>query len=100
MIIQNRAIPFFTTGRICADIFIGASIFFLTPWVTLVCVVAGGFYFKNFYETIAVGILIDMLYGIPLEKFFHFQWTMTVLFLIVYFTISYLRPYTRFHEPA
>ncbi len=86
------------TGRICADILIIICIFFLNPWITLLSVIAALFYFKNFYEAIIAGVLIDMLYGIPLEKFFHIQWVTTFLFLFIYFAINRFKQYTRFHE--
>ncbi len=84
--------------RICADIVIVICIFFFNPWVTLLCVIAALFYFKDFYEAIVAGVLIDMLYGVPLENFFHIQWIMTFLFLCIYFAINRLKQYTRFHE--
>ena len=85
------------TGRICVDILIAISIFFLTPWAPLVLVIGAIFYFKNFYEAIAAGVLIDMLYGVSLVKFFHTQWAMTLLFLFIYFIFNYAKRYTRFY---
>ena len=68
--------------RIFTDILIAISIFFLTPWAPLVLVIGAIFYFKNFYEAIAAGVLIDMLYGVSLVKFFHTQCAMTLLFFL------------------
>lgn len=84
--------------RVSIDILMVISIFFLTPWITLFGVMGAIFYFKNFYEAIAAGVLIDMLYGAPLEQFFHIQWATTLLFLFAYFTINYIKRHTRFHE--
>ena len=86
------------TGRICADMLITVSIFFLAPWATFLGVIAGVFYFKNFYEAIVAGVLVDMLYGASLEQFFHIQWATTLLFLFLYFAINRLKQHTRFHE--
>lgn len=97
-IARHRAMLFFTTGRIFTDIFIVISIFFLTPWITLFSVMGAIFYFKNFYEAIVAGVLIDMLYGAPLEQFFHIQWATTLLFLFLYFSINHLKRYTRWYE--
>ena len=83
--------------RICVDILIAISIFFLTPWAPLLLVIGAIFYFKNFYEAIAAGVLIDMLYGVSLVKFFHTQWAMTLLFLFIYFIFNYAKRYTRFY---
>lgn len=88
------------TGRICADILIIISIFFLTPWATVLCVIAAILYFKNFYEAIAAGVLLDMLYGVALVKFFHTPWAMTFLFLLIYFIFDYAKRYTRFYGPT
>ncbi|MBI5816913.1 MAG: hypothetical protein HZB09_00605 [Candidatus Yonathbacteria bacterium] len=86
--------------RIFADILIVISTFFLPLWISFLGVIAGLFYFKNFYEAIAIGVLADMLYGVSLQKFFHIQWVTTVLFLFLYFAINQLKQYTRFYEPS
>lgn len=85
--------------RICADILIFISIFSFPFWVSLVLIAIALFYFKNFYEALAAGVMIDALYGIPLEKFFNIQWVTTLLFLLIFLTINTAKQYTRFHEP-
>lgn len=84
--------------RIFADIAIVGSIFFLNSWITLLLVIAGLFYFRNFYETIIAGIMIDALYGIPLERFFHIPYIATIMSIATYFIIDKLKERIRFHE--
>lgn len=74
------------------------SIFFLSPWVSLLLVIAGILFFRNFYEAIAAGVLIDLLYGIPLAKFLHIEWIATFFFLGAYVIVNYVKQYTRFYE--
>lgn len=85
-------------ARVFADILIVISIFFFPLWISLIFVITALFYFKNFYEAAAAGVLIDMFYGVPLAKFFHIQWITTLLFLFAYFAVNYIKRYTRFHE--
>lgn len=86
------------TIRVSVDIVIVISIFFFPLWASFALIIAALFYFKNFYEAIVAGVLLDMLYGVPLERFFNIQWATTLLFLFAYFTINYIKRYTRFHE--
>ncbi|MDO8572950.1 MAG: hypothetical protein Q7S11_04285 [bacterium] len=89
---------YFTRGavRIIVGIFMVISILFFNLWVTLLGVIVALFYFDNYYEAIAVGILYDMLYGVPLEKFFHIQWATSLVFLFVYFATNRFKHHTRF----
>lgn len=51
--------------RICADIFLFLSILFLPWWCSLLFCIYAVFFFSSYYEVIAAGFLIDMLYGAP-----------------------------------
>lgn len=53
----------YPTKRIFFTGFLLAAIFYAPWWVVLLCAAGGSFYFKNFYEMIALGALFDILYG-------------------------------------
>lgn len=40
------------------------TLFFLPWWIVLLCATGGAFYFKDYYEMIALGALFDILYGV------------------------------------
>lgn len=84
--------------RICADVVIFLSILFFTPWVSFFLAIGAIFYFRNFYEAIAVGVIIDTLYGVPLAKFFHIPFIATGVYLFIYFAINRFKELTRFHN--
>jgi hypothetical protein len=84
--------------RIFVDSAILVSVFLLNSWITLILVVAGIFYFRNFYEAFIAGIMIDALYGVPLERFFHIPYVATIVSMSAYFIIDKLKERVRFHE--
>lgn len=84
--------------RICADVVIFLSILFFTPWMSFFLVVVATFYFRNFYEAVAVGVIIDVLYGVPLARFFQIPLAATGMYLLVYFAVNRARELTRFYE--
>ncbi|MSU55363.1 MAG: hypothetical protein EXS46_02365 [Candidatus Taylorbacteria bacterium] len=54
--------------RAVADILILLSVFIFPWWVTFIVATICLFIFKNFYEIFVFGILIDILYGIPIRR--------------------------------
>jgi hypothetical protein len=66
------------------------SISFLPWWVNLILIVVGSFYFKNFYEAVLIGLIMDSLYGssVVFETFIYFY---TLTFLISVFLINKIR---------
>lgn len=81
--------------RIFTNIALLGSIFFLNIWITFAIAAIATFYFKNFYEAILAGILIDLLYGVPLEKFFHIPYVATISFVVFYIAINEFKQLVR-----
>ena len=55
--------------RIGADALLFTSVLFFPWWVTLCVGSLSFFLFSGYYELIAAGLLIDLLYGAPLARF-------------------------------
>lgn len=81
--------------RIFCDIVLILSLFYLPWWLVAAMGVALLFYFKNFYEIIIIGVLADMVYGIPRKIFFDFEFINTVLAFILYFAAEKLKKFLR-----
>lgn len=66
------------------------SILFVPWWVCLIFVIPAIFYFKNFYESVLLGILMDSIYGSAFI-FDNFPYAFTLAFLVATFLISKIR---------
>lgn len=82
--------------RIVFNIFLVASVIYMPWWVTAVLAVAGVFMFKRFYEIVAVGVLMDLLYGVPAPRFFNFWFVFTIGSLAVYLAAMKVKESLRF----
>ncbi len=81
--------------RVVYDAFLLASLLYFPWWFTAVLAVFSLFYFRNFYETIIIGALADMIYGIPRKTFFNLEAVNTVLALIAYAGAYWLKGFLR-----
>ncbi len=50
-------------GRIISVVVLVASAYLLPWWFVVVLTCAALFYFRNFYEAVGIGFLLDALYG-------------------------------------
>ena len=50
--------------RIFFTLFFIALILYAPWWIAFIGVAVGVFYFRNYYEVIALGVLFDLLYGV------------------------------------
>jgi hypothetical protein len=73
--------------RIAFGIILIISAFVLPWWISFVASLIGLFYFKNLYEVIFVGLIIDSLYGVGVVLY-GFEFVFTAFFLISFFAIS------------
>lgn len=66
------------------------SIFFLPWWLNVIFIIALSFYYKNFYEAVFIGLIMDSVYGsaVIFETFIYF---FTLIFLILIFVINKIR---------
>lgn len=84
--------------RLCLDIVLLGSVLFLNMWVTLILTLIGLFVFRNFYEAIAAGVIMDLLYGTPLARFDGFSYISTALAIFMFAMLAYIRRRLRIHE--
>lgn len=71
------------------------SLFYLPWWFTAIIGVIFLFYFRNFYEIMAVGILADIIYGIPRKIFFDFELVNTIFAVMLYFAAGKFKKFLR-----
>jgi len=84
--------------RISFNFILLLSILFSTWWFTFFLVVVGVFLFKNFYEAIFAGLLIDLLYGVVAEEFYGIWFVFTASFLILFLLVERFKKNIRVYE--
>lgn len=57
-------------GRFVFDIILLLSVFILPWWFFVIMAVIGGFVFPFFAEMIVIGLVVDILYHVPVDFFF------------------------------
>jgi hypothetical protein len=86
--------------RIFIDIILILSIFYFPWWVTALFALSGIFIFKNFYESIIAGFLIDALYGTKTSEFAGVWFVFTASFFLLYILSTRLKKNIRIYETA
>ena len=71
-------------SRIIANIFLLTGVFVLPWWFFIVLASVLFFWFSPFYEGLAMGLAVDLLYSVPREIF----WNLPVFF--IFFIIVFL----------
>lgn len=84
--------------RLCLDIVLLGSVLFLNMGVTLALALIGLLVLRNFYEAIAAGVILDLLYGAPLARFGGFSYIATVGMTGAFVVLAYVRRRLRIHE--
>jgi len=84
--------------RVLINAFIFISIFYLPWWVTTIVVLSGVIFFKNFYEAILAGLIIDMIYGAKTVEFANIWFVFTASYTGVYVLSNYLKKNIRLYE--
>lgn len=84
------------TERLIVNILLLFSILYLPWWLSLAVAVGASFWFFRYYELIAVGLLIDLLYGQGATYFFPF--IVTTGTIVLYITIAFLKTKLRWYE--
>lgn len=64
--------------RAFADIALVVFVLTVPWWVTFLAAAALFFVFPNFYELIAAGMLLDLLYGAPVPRLFGVQFALSL----------------------
>jgi hypothetical protein len=86
------------TSRIFIDIIIFFSIFYFPWWITTIFVIGGIFLFRNFYEAIFAGFLLDALYGAKTVEFYGFWFVFAASFFLFYIIVNRLKKNIRFYN--
>jgi len=84
--------------RIAADILVVLSIFYSPWWVTALIILSSFFIFKNFYEGIFAGFLIDVLYGVKATEFLGIWFVHFAFYFIFYMLSLKLKKNIRMYE--
>lgn len=86
------------TLRIFINIALLVSIFYLPWWATTFIVLFGIFIFKNFYEAVLAGFLMDILYGTKTIEFMNIWFIFTAFYFLIYILITAFKKNIRFYE--
>jgi hypothetical protein len=76
--------------RVIFAILLAVLIFFLPWWVNLILIISASFYFKNFYEAVVIGLIMDSMYGSAVV-FDNFIYIFTLMFIVMIFVINKIR---------
>lgn len=72
---------------------------FIFPWwVGFGVAIIALLYFHNYYEIVGLGIVIDSLYNAPVERFYHFQFVITTVAIVLMIVVAYIKPRLRFYS--
>lgn len=84
--------------RFFIDFILFTSIFLLPWWLVLVFSFLLTFYFSHFYEIFFLGLLIDILFSVPREIFYNFQYITVVITVIIYMLSLYIQKNIRLYK--
>ena len=77
--------------RIFFDIVLFLSVFILPWWIGVILGLLGMFLFKEFYEFLAFGVVMYILYAIPGQEIIASQIWFHVILVCVFIGIQFLR---------
>lgn len=77
-------------ARVVFIIFLLISAFVLPWWFTFIFAISASFYFKNFYEVVFVGLVMDSFFGSQVI-FADFSYILTITFFILILVINQIR---------
>lgn len=84
-----------TSVRILFDLILFFIICTQWWWLGVLLALVGTFYFKNFYELIVVGVIIDLLFGVPRIRFYGFEWYGTIISVILFAILRFIKLHLR-----
>jgi len=77
--------------RIFVDLLLLVAAALLPWWLVILCSAAFFFVFENFVELLFVALLLDLLYGAPLERFFGFQFALSLGSAALFLALLFLK---------
>ena len=84
--------------RITIDIILFLSLFIMPWWVSYAIAIVGIFFFADFYEIIALGFIIDIVYGTPNTLFFGIQFANTLSAVLLFAAVTFIKNRMRFYQ--
>ena len=84
--------------RIATDIFLVLMMFMAPWWITMLLAVVGLFVFRNFFEIIIIGIMLDSLYNASVARYYNVQFLMTYMAIVLFVATSFIKPRLRYFE--
>ncbi|MES2416117.1 MAG: hypothetical protein V4504_00220 [Patescibacteria group bacterium] len=81
----------------CALILLFSNLF-LPLWVSFILLILGVFYFDSFFEGFAVMFLVDLLYGVPVDRFFGFTLVSSFVALCIVILGFFLKKKLKFYQ--
>ncbi|MEK7556075.1 MAG: hypothetical protein AAB523_02175 [Patescibacteria group bacterium] len=83
--------------RAIADVCILLSVLYAPWWVTAFIGILFVFYFSNYYELIAAGVLVDVLYGNNSTPLFHIPFIFSIDSVVFYVLVQFLKTKMRMY---
>ena len=77
--------------RITVGIILLMAVFFAPFWCTVLLSLWGLFHFRRFYEALGAALLLDLLYGLPIVRFWHVPFFLTLVTLVVFIAIEFTK---------
>lgn len=81
--------------RACADILLFGSVLFLPWWVGAALALVSFFFFPNYVEMLLAALLTDLLYAAPAERFWGFQFVLSLSAVAVFVFCTILKRHLR-----
>jgi hypothetical protein len=79
--------------RVIFDIILLISVFILPWWISTVLVLVGIFMFREFYEFLAIGMIMHILYAVPGPRIIASDIWFPIILVGVYIGIQALKRY-------
>ena len=83
--------------RILASIILLLSVLFMPFWLTAILALAGMIYFRYFVEAVGLLLLSDMLYGLPVNKFFDIVFVSFIFGIVTLFIVEFVKKKLKFY---
>lgn len=87
-----------TSFRILAALVILLSLVFGPWWLPVTLSIVAVFLFINYYEMVLWGVMMDALYGLPIEQFDGYRYVFTTASVILFLAVFFVRKYFAIYE--
>lgn len=84
--------------RIIIDFALFVAVFIAGPILPMVAGLFLLYYFESFYEIIFIGLIIDVLYGLPIHSLNNFTHPMAFIALILFTSSILIKRWLKFYS--